>query len=112
MEICGILNNWLNYTQDILLSNLKISFREAVKENKIYETFINFIKEKNGTEEQLQSDLSRQFEAYIKANICDIIPKQMKTGTSCDKQAEKESELLDLSMFNPLQMGELFKKSE
>lgn len=77
LEICDIIEYYLDYKQDILLSNLKNYFKQLVLSSQLYEKF---------TQNNLdQDEMESIFNKFIENNIFLILPEIMKTGTSIDE---------------------------
>jgi len=77
LEICDIIEYYLDYKQDIMLSNLKNNFKRLVQSTQLYEKF---------TQNKIDYDeLEKIFTKFIEANIYSILPEIMKTGTSIDE---------------------------
>lgn len=77
LEICDIIEYYLDYKQDIILSNLKNSFKQMVLSRQLYEKF---------SQGRLPAEeLEKEYEKFIEANIFTILPEIMKTGTSIDE---------------------------
>ena len=76
LEICDIIEYYLDYKQDILLSNLKNSFKNLVINDHLYEKFA-----KNQLDYE---ELDKIFSQFIDNNIYNLLPEIMKTGTSVD----------------------------
>lgn len=77
LEICDIIEHYLDYKQDIMLSNLKNSFKQLVLSTQLYEKF-----SQNKLDHE---ELEIVFTKFIEANIFLILPEIMRTGTSIDE---------------------------
>ena len=77
LEICDIVEYYLDYKQDIMLSNLKNSFKQLVVSTKLYEKF-----SQNNLDYE---DLAKIYDKFIETNVFMILPEIMKTGTSIDE---------------------------
>jgi len=98
LEICDIIEYYLDYKQDIMLSNLKNSFKQLVLSTQLHEKF--------SQNKMDYEELDKIYNKFIEANVYIILPEIMKTGTSIDeldmkfKLKEKEKGNKDIEGLN------------
>lgn len=80
LEICSILNHYMDFTMDFYLNNLKIKFKEWVEKLNLYKRIEHGELDIDKAEdvEYIKGEFKKQIEASMPA----ILPKILPTGVS------------------------------
>lgn len=90
LEICEILDLYLDSKMDFYLNNLKLQFSEWVNQMNLFDKIMSG--ESDFDKEDQRAEMQRLFKDKIKENIDSVLPAIMKTGTSVDEEIFKKKE--------------------
>ncbi|CAD8111133.1 unnamed protein product [Paramecium sonneborni] len=106
LEVCEILDLYLDSKMDFYLNNLKLQFSTWVEKLNLFNDVFNG--QKDIDNEQDKEEIQQQFRDTIKKNLDNMLPAIMKTGTKVDDEIFKKKE--DNQLFNIMNIANLANK--